>query len=131
MVLYGAVKGLKKKLPEEDRRDDDTTQHKNAIRKLMFICAVGFPQNYVDDEGNEKFFDGKMGIWDFSAKIVAKRDSINRPRGTEDLKQVSVDHHWYLAKMLLIYQSIREKMPFLDASSSRMTQGLKPAMVFL
>ena len=46
--------------------------------------------------------------------LVARRDSVKRPRGTEELKPVSVDHHQYLAKMLLIYQSIRERMPFLD-----------------
>lgn len=107
-----SLKTIRKKLPEEDRQDDDTTQHKNAIRKIMFLCAVGVPQSFVDANGEEKFFDGKLGIWPFSEEVAAVRGSVNRPRGTIELKPVNVNHERYFEKMELVFASIREKMAF-------------------
>ena len=55
-----SLKKIHKKLPEEDRQDDDTTQHKSATRKVVLLCAVGVPQSFADASGEEKLFGGKL-----------------------------------------------------------------------
>lgn len=77
---------IHKKLPDVERPDDDTTQHKNGIKKIMFLCDVGAPQDYVDANGHGKFSNGKLGIWPFSQWAAAKRNSQNRLTGVLELK---------------------------------------------
>lgn len=58
---------------------------KNFIPKVMFMCAVSRP---VFGSDGSVLFDGKLGIWPFTEEVTAKRDSINRKRGTKELKPV-------------------------------------------
>jgi hypothetical protein len=60
-----------------------SVQHKSHIQKVMFLCAIGTPQ-----EVGDYFFDGKIGIWAFVDKVFAQRSSKNRVAGTMEMKPV-------------------------------------------
>jgi hypothetical protein len=49
--------------------DDDVTQHKSHIEKVMFLSAIGVPQ--ITPDGS--YFDGKIGIWPFVEPKIAMR----------------------------------------------------------
>ena len=69
-----------------------TTKHKNHLPKLMDICLLARPR--FDPETGE-WWDGKLGIWMFAEEVAAKRSSRNRPRGTIELKGISVTKDIY------------------------------------
>ena len=45
-------------------------------------------------------FDGKLGNWRFTEKVVAKRDSKNRPKGTIEEKDVNITSKRFMEKVL-------------------------------
>ena len=95
--------GLGEKAPER------WCKHKSHIIKVMFLCAVARPR--YDDEGN-CIFDGKIGIWPFVKKVVAKRSSKNREAGTEEVKPVKVTKNVYREFMVeKVIPAIKEKWP--------------------
>jgi len=53
-----------------------TTQNKQDILKVMFLCAIARPR--YDANGN-RTFDGKLGIWPFVETAPAQRSSRNCP----------------------------------------------------
>ena len=69
-----------------------STGHKSHIGKVMFLCAVARPRR---DSTANTMFDGKFGIWPFVQWVEAQRSSRNRPRGTLELKNRTVDHVAY------------------------------------
>ncbi|XP_057786554.1 uncharacterized protein LOC131003999 [Salvia miltiorrhiza] len=58
---------------------------KRFITKVMFMCAVTRPL-YSSD--GELIFDGKIGIFPFTTKEPAKRNSKNRLKGTLETKPI-------------------------------------------
>jgi hypothetical protein len=58
----------------------------------MFLCAVARPRW---DTTRNALFDGKIGIWSFTAKEAARRSSRNRPRGTLVTKPLNVTTEVY------------------------------------
>jgi hypothetical protein len=59
--------------------------HKSHIQKVMFLAAVGIPQEKPDGS----WFDGKIGIWRVQEPTTALRSSVLRSAGTEVTKSVS------------------------------------------
>ena len=53
----------------------------------MFLFSVARPQY---DYRAKRLFNGKIRVWPFVETVPAKRNSKNRPAGTEDVKPVSV-----------------------------------------
>lgn len=85
------------------------TKHKSHIMKVMFLCAVGCPQ--YSKEGS-CLFDGKIGMWPFVEWEQARRSSVNRPRGTWELKPVSITRDVYRKYMIeKVLPAIYEKFP--------------------
>jgi hypothetical protein len=90
--------------------DPETTQHKSHIPKIMFLCAIGVPQDYTVN-GQVRRFDGKIGIWPITEKRLAIRDSVNRPAGTELTEAVTVTAERYFELMKTkVLPAVRKKM---------------------
>ena len=71
---------------------------KLIFQKIMFLCAVGGPRW---DKENGMWFDGKIEIWPFIEKVVAKNNSRNRPKGTLETKDfASVNAEEYKKMMI-------------------------------
>jgi DNA-binding transcriptional regulator YhcF (GntR family) len=85
------------------------TKHKGYILKVMFLCAKARPRW---DPTKREMWDGKLGIWPIGAYTIAKRTSKNRPAGTQEWKNDTVDREAY-KEMLKekVIQSIIEKWP--------------------
>lgn len=83
--------------------------HKSHIPKIMFISAVARPRRCST---SNTYFDGKLGIWPIATWVPAQRSSRNRPRGTMELKPVSLNAEVY-NKLLLdhVIPAINEKWP--------------------
>jgi len=96
-------------LPEEVVPERACTS-KNFIGKLMFLAAVARPR--FDANGNETF-DGKIGIFPFVTKDLAKRTSVNRAAGTLITKPISSVNREVIRKFLLekVIPAIKEKWP--------------------
>uniref|UniRef100_H3G778 Uncharacterized protein n=1 Tax=Phytophthora ramorum TaxID=164328 RepID=H3G778_PHYRM len=67
--------------------------NKRYIGKLMFLAAVARPRY---DFGQNRYFDGKIGIWPIVEHIVALRSSVNRPAGTSITKSISMTRRVYV-----------------------------------
>lgn len=81
-----SMKGKRKELPEEPRFPDQQAISKMHIPKVMFLLAVGLPHILPDGTA----FDGKIGLWDITKEVPAKRKSKNRPKGTLETKSTSM-----------------------------------------
>ena len=68
------------------------------IQKVIFLCAVGRPQW---DRQKDVRFDGKIGIWSFIEKVAAKKNSINRPKGTLETKNIASVNDDEYKKMMI------------------------------
>ena len=91
--------------PEPER----STRHKSHITKVMFLCAVARPR--TDPETGE-YFDGKIGIWPFVRMAEAKITTRNRPAGTMEMKNLSVDKDVYIDYFVNeVIPAIEEKWP--------------------
>jgi hypothetical protein len=111
MVLFHEEEKRIRYFPGEEHHDAEQTQNKNAIQKMMFLCVVGVPQD-VPGFGH---FDGKIGMFPIAERTVAKRNSVNRPAGTELWTPVSLTSAEYLSKFTEnggVLAKIKEKMPW-------------------
>jgi hypothetical protein len=70
------------------------TRHKGHIIKVMFLAAVARPR--IDVVTGRCLFDEKIGIWPFVEEQAARLVSANRPRGTPELRPVTVTAERYL-----------------------------------
>eukprot|EP00977_Amphora_coffeiformis_P001349 scaffold283_cov186-Amphora_coffeaeformis.AAC.7 len=84
--VYLTLKELEEDIPHR------TCMHKSHILKVMFLCAVARPR--FNEEG-VCIFDGKIGIWPFTERRQAERNSVNRPRGTWETHCVPVTKALY------------------------------------
>jgi hypothetical protein len=71
-----------KYLPDHPYHQNNTTQHKDHIPKIMIQAAISEPT---------ETFDGKVGILYHGDIVPAQRNSARRPRGTPELKSRNVD----------------------------------------
>jgi hypothetical protein len=101
-----------RQLEGEERHNDENTQHKGHIEKVLFAAAVGCPQ--VRPDGT--FFDGKIGIWPVVEETYAIRASINRPAGAQVIKPLTLDSDRYREAYEQpggIFAMIKDKMAWL------------------
>jgi len=90
----------------------ETTHHKKHIPKIMYLVAVGIPQEVPGHD----VFDGKIGIWPVAEKGVAKRSSVNRPAGAEVVNLLSMDADEFFEMMTMeggVFDLIKQKMPWM------------------
>ena len=109
--FYVIRDGAKYLLVFDEKPPKLTTRHKKKISKVQFICAVARPRHVY----RNNYFDGKIGIWPFGNIKRAIRDSANRPRGTEEWENVTIDTPKY-AELLAneIIPAIIAKWPAVD-----------------
>jgi len=84
-------------------------KHKNFIEKVMFLCAQARPRM---DHTTRSMWDGKIGMWPIGKYKAAARSSVNRPRGTIEWVNETIDQESY--KDLLVNNvlpAILEKWP--------------------
>jgi hypothetical protein len=107
------LKTKRRKLPDDDRFDDNTTRHKSHIEKIMFLSVIGCPQTVDLPDGTQHHFDGKVGIFPFIKMSVAKRNSVNRRRGDPVMECLNVTSETYLdmiTKPEGVLSKLKEKM---------------------
>jgi hypothetical protein len=97
-------------LAPEETLPQRTAQSKRHIEKVMFGAAVARPGPDPSDPG---YFDGKIGIWDFSETAPAQRSSANRPRGTMVTKPILKVNREVVKRMIIekVFPAIRAKWP--------------------
>ncbi|CAN0068546.1 unnamed protein product [Ectocarpus sp. 13 AM-2016] len=75
----------------------------------MFLAAVARPRH---NPATNAPFDGKIGLWAFTKKVPAVRNSRNRAAGTLVTKSVEVTKETYKAKLVdEVIPAIKEKWP--------------------
>ncbi len=121
--FYALREGKKCKfIPGCSRYEDDTVTHKNMIGKVMFLSAIGVPQRVPVGNKTHHDFDGKLGTWGFFEETPAKRSSKNRPKGTLEVKSVSVTSEVYLNMIRdNVIPAVKEKMFWLKDSRNFIT----------
>ena len=104
-------------LAPDEKPPDRRCKHKGYIDKVMFLSAVARPRMLPDGS----WWDGKIGIWPFGKHEPAKRDSINRPKGTLEWKNESVDAEVHNYMMMdHVVPAIVDKWPAGDWRNPRM-----------
>eukprot|EP00904_Undaria_pinnatifida_P006756 jgi/Undpi1/320/HiC_scaffold_1.g00316.m1 len=84
-------------------------QSKRFITKIMFLAAVARPRH---NPATNSLFDGKIGLWAFTEKVRAARNSRNRAAGTMVTKCVEVTRETYKEKLINgVIPAIKEKWP--------------------
>ena len=107
---------LKRKVrlrPEDDLPKAITAQHKSHIPKVMFLSAIGVPQDVLLPDGTTHHFDGKIGIFCFGNYTPAKRRSKNRAAGALVYNDIPVTSQSYLEMLTKpdgVVAKIKEKM---------------------
>jgi hypothetical protein len=85
------------------------TKHKGYILKVMFLCAQARPRF---DAQAGSMWDGKLGIWPIGTYKLAKRSSKNRPAGTQEWQNDTVDQEAYKEILMdKVFQAIIDKWP--------------------
>ncbi|KAH7855835.1 hypothetical protein Vadar_029521 [Vaccinium darrowii] len=94
----------------EEREPLRTCKSKRFITKVMFLAAVARPR--FDSTGNE-IFSGKIGIFPFTYKEPAKRNSKNRAAGTLETKVIITVNKDFSRSCLIekVLPAIRAKWP--------------------
>ena len=96
-------------LPGEER-PNRKTKSKRFITKVMFLAAVAIPRI---DPHTKCLFDGKLGIWPFTIKEAAKRNSKNRAKGTMVTKAVESITKDVVKQMILekVIPAVKQNWP--------------------
>ncbi|KAL2901723.1 DNA primase large subunit PriL [Bienertia sinuspersici] len=90
-------KNLHMYLASKEKGPHRSTKSKNSIQKVMFMSAVARPRRNSD---GAFIFPEKIGIWPFTYKYVAKKSSVNRPRGTVETKAITKVNKIVFKKMM-------------------------------
>ncbi|CAM9241166.1 unnamed protein product, partial [Pylaiella littoralis] len=95
-------------------------QSKRFITKVMFIAAVARPRH---NPATNAPFNGKVGLWAFTEKVPAVRNSRNRAAGTLVTKCAEVTKETYKAKLIEgVIPAIKEKWPAATRSNTIFVQ---------
>ena len=78
---------------QDDMIEWPTTQHKEHIPKLMYLCCIGRPDP-------ETQFNGKGFLSPFAEMVSAQKTSKNRVAGTLEIKPMNVTADVYLEKII-------------------------------
>ncbi|KAH7835594.1 hypothetical protein Vadar_027734 [Vaccinium darrowii] len=101
-------------LPEEEE-PLRTCKSKRFITKVMFLAAVARPRF---DANHNEIFSGKIGIFPFTCKVPAKRNSKNRAAGTMETKAMTVTKDVIRSCLIeKILPAIRSKWPQSSAAN--------------
>lgn len=101
--------GAKYILVSDEEDPYRSVKHKSHITKVLFLCAQARPR-YI--EGTKTKWDGKLGIWPVGHWEPAKRGSANRPAGTLEWKNETVDKEKYTSLLINnLLPAIIEKWP--------------------
>ena len=96
-------------LGEGEDLPTERVQHKSHIKKVMFLAVVGRPRR---DTVNNRTFYGKIGIFPFTRRAPARRNSRNRAAGTMVTHMVEVTKQVYKEKMLEeVFPAIKAAWP--------------------
>ncbi|CAM9375651.1 unnamed protein product [Laminaria digitata] len=88
---------------------EDLPVEKVQHKKVMFLAVVGRPRR---DTVNNRNFDGKIGIFPFTRRAPARRNSRNRGVGTMVTHMVEVTKTLYKEKMLVeVFPAIKAAWP--------------------
>lgn len=94
---------------EEMKKFYRDVQHKQHLKKMMFLAATARPRF---DENGECTFDGKIGLFEFAEIRLAQRSSRNRPAGTPEWKPVKCTKETFKTMVLeKLLPAVREKFP--------------------
>ncbi len=75
----------------------------------MFLTVVAHLRY---DKHRNSYCNGKIDIWPFVERTVAKRSSVNRPKGAMTTTAVNVDHDVYRRCIIgRVFSAIRERFP--------------------
>jgi hypothetical protein len=86
-------------------------QRQNKSRAVQVMCLVATARPKWDDDG-ELIFDGKIGVYPFVEQVPAQRNSVNRPRGTLETKNVSVTKELFINMLIeKVIPDLLEKCP--------------------
>lgn len=86
-----------------------TCANKRYIGKVMFLAAIARPRY---DYNRKQPFSGKLGIWPIVEVVNAARSSRNRPAGTPEMRNVTMDKARYKQFLLdKVFPAIREQWP--------------------
>ena len=100
---------------QEDLAIADHCQSKTNVPKVMFLVCVGRPLRTTTDQTS----DGKVFCEPFVKKVAAKRDSVNRPAGVLETKNINVTAEIYRNYWLKpggVLDAIKLKLPFLKGN---------------
>ena len=89
--------------------DETSLKIKRFLTKIKFLVAVAVPRY---KHHRKSSFDGKIGIWTFLEKVVAKRTSKNSSKGTLVTDTANADKKLYY-KFLTdkVFPAIRTRFP--------------------
>jgi hypothetical protein len=90
--FYLCKDGEKYILVDDEEPPERYVKHKNFIGKVMFLCAQARPRW---DPTTHSMWDGKLGIWPIGKYTVAQRRSVNRPAGTIEWENETIDNESY------------------------------------
>ena len=93
------------------------SKSKRFIKKCMFMAALARP---CFDYSRNAMFDGKIGIWPFAEVVQAKRASKNRPKGTPELKPITLFTKAHTRRMII------DKIICLGSSSDTTANKINP-----
>jgi hypothetical protein len=83
--------------------------HKSHVPKCMFLSAIARPRW---DHGRNQWFDGKLGLWPIAHQVPAQRNYVNRPAGTLEWKDLTMDKARYTQYLLeWVIPSVMKKWP--------------------
>ena len=88
---------------DEEEPPERYVKHKSHIEKVMFLCAQARPRFLGAGGGRrreQRYWDGKIGIWPIGRMIPAQRGSCNRPAGTLEWHNENIDQEVYRALLL-------------------------------
>ena len=106
--FYLTEENLTVHLANDEPEPERHCKSKWYIGKIMFICAVARPRLLPSGE----WWDGKIGIWPFMELVPAKRNSVNREKGTLEVKPINVNRDVYKQYLLeKIVPAIHELWP--------------------
>jgi len=94
---------------DDEEPPDRRVRHKSHIMKVMFLCAQARPRW---DTHTDSMWDGEIGMWPIGEWAPAQKDSVNRPAGTMEWKDLSVTKERHRNILLCkVYPAIQSKWP--------------------
>jgi hypothetical protein len=97
--FYSPLEKSIKKLLDHNNTKFDSIQHKSHCPKLMVSAAISEPT---------ETFDGKVGILVHGEVIPAKRNSVNRMRGTPIMTSKNVDSKGFFSSQTKINDDVKQ-----------------------